>query len=67
MCNEDYVKCNAQHGRCTNPDFCSCDGGRYYGQTSINGAKARQVQISRAKMRMREREVGWRGVRVADV
>ena len=32
ICNEDYVKCNAQHGRCTNPDFCSCDEG-YYGQT----------------------------------
>ena len=30
---EDGVKCNAEHGKCTNPNFCLCDEG-WYGQTS---------------------------------
>ena len=29
---EDGVKCNAEHGKCTNPNFCLCDEG-WYGQT----------------------------------
>ena len=63
MCNEDYVKCNAQHGRCTNRiSFVPDDG-----YANVDKRREASSGTSRVKMRMREREVGWRGVRVADV
>ena len=70
ICNEDYVKCNAQHDRCTNPDFCSCDEG-YYGQASRKRQRGKFKFLSKdANARARSglaRRVSGRRVKMSAV